>query len=407
MSSLGKSDFGYDPSLALFQRPAVNTGIIRSKWVEHRPISQISSTGLLEFNIDGTSTCYVNLKCSQLQITGKIVKEDGTDVDSSTDDVSFINLPLQTIWNQVDISLQQKLINSRVGTNYAYKAYLDTLLKTGTSQMSAQLTSQLFAKDTAGKMNERSKNAGHLVRQKFTKNSKTVRMTAPLNLDLCQQERLILNGVEINLKFWPNKKGFYINATETAENYYFKISDAMLNVCMVEISPAVLLGHAAALKESPASYPYYQSDLKSYDIGAGLRNYTVENIFQGEVPTDLIVGLVSSQAYVGNNSKNPFNFQHFNCNFCGFYVNSDSVPSKPLQPTFSNDGESSLFSDAYLSLFGKKYYSKENCPIALGEYPNGYCLYRFQINEDNDDENKDDFISLPRRGNIRLQLQFE
>lgn len=405
MSSLGKTDFGYDPSLALFQKPAVNTGIIRNKWVEHRPISQISNSGLLEFNIDGTSTSYVNLKCSYLQITGKIVKSDGTNTDE-TDDVSFINLPLQTMWNQIDISLQQKLVNSRVGTNYAYKAYLDVLLNTGPSQMSSQLTSQLFSKNTAGKFDIRTNNAGHLFRLKFTKGSKLLQMTAPLSLDLCQQDRLIVNGVEINLKLWANKTGFYINASNTEEKYYFKITDALLNVCMCEISPAVLLGHAAGLKESPALYPYYQSDVKAYDISAGLRNYSVENIFQGDVPCDMTVGLVSAEAYVGNNEKSPFNFQHFNCNFVGFYVNSDSIPSKPLQPVYSDAKNTSLYSEAYLSLFGKQYNSKENCPIALGEYPDGYCLYKFQINEDNDNEYKD-YVSLPRRGHTRLQLQFE
>lgn len=46
--------------------------------------------------------------------------------------VALINLPLHSMWNQVDISLQQQIITSSVSNNYAYKAYIDMLLKHGT-----------------------------------------------------------------------------------------------------------------------------------------------------------------------------------------------------------------------------------------------------------------------------------
>ena len=318
VANFPKTEFGYVPALALFEKPSVNTGVIGYKWIQYRPISPISSSGNLQFTISGTSNYYVNLKNSYLQIKGQLVNVATQQPITDSDNAALENMPLQTLWSQVDLSFQQKIINSRVGTNYAYKAYIDTILNNSTDVMSNQLTSQLFIKDDARFFDLRV-NQGYRLRKAFTAEGKEVEMEGPLYLDICQQERPILNGVDINLKFWPNKPTFVI-ASQNG-NYYFRISDAVLNVCMVEVSPAVLVGHAAALKESPALYPYQQSDFKAFSIPNGQYEHSIDNIFQGDIPSDLVIGLVSSKAYQGAYDKNPFNFHNFDCSYCGFFIN--------------------------------------------------------------------------------------
>ena len=411
MTTSDKADIGYSPSLALFDKPSINTGIMSHKYVQFIPVSQFSKTGVLQFTIDGTSNYYVNLKCSYLQVKGKIVKENGDAIDEG-DEAGFINLPLQTLWSQVDFSLQHKRFNANVGTNYAYKSYIDTLLKASSRETENQLTSQLFGKDTAGDMDKIAGNGGFIIRSDFTKNSQIVQMLGPLCLDICQQDRLLLNGVQMNLKFWPNKAPFYIMTDKKEKGYYFDITDAYLNVCMVEVSPGILVGHGAALKESPALYPYYQSDVQAVSISKGLQNFSIDNIFQGDIPSDLIVGLVSEAGYIGSYDKNPFNFQHFNCNYCGFTVDDISVPAQPFEPLFKDEKEeteltkkqNASYNEAYLSLFGRKYHSKETVPISREEYPFGYCLYKFQLSEN--DKEEEDYVSLPRRGQTRLHFRF-
>lgn len=419
MTEFSNSQFGYEPSLAIFDRPAVNTGVSSYKWIQHRPISQISNTGLLEFTIPGTSSSYINLQCSTLQIQGKIVKENGKDLDS-TDKVGFVNLPLQSLWSQIDIELQQKLISSKVGTNYAYKAYLDTVLNSSSSQQMAQLTSQLFYKDSAGEMDSNGVgNSGFYMREMRTKGSQIVQLSGPLCLDLCEQERLIINSVEIKLKLWRNKPSFYLNSDNVSSRYDFLITDAYLNVCMVDVSPAILVGHAAALKEYPALLPFFQSDMKSFTIGKGMLDFTADNIFQGDVPSEVVVGLVPSEGFNGNYKRNPFNFDHFNCNFCGFYINGESFPTEPFQPIFlpKKEGggeddeisyESNKYNEAYMSLFGQGYFSRNDIPIGWTEYPYGYCLYRFCLSENRNKLHEDEnYISLPRRGHTRLIMKFK
>jgi hypothetical protein len=423
MTDFSQTDFGYDPCLALFDKPLINTGIVSHKWIQHRPISQISNSGVLEFTIPGTSSSYINLHCSFLQIQGKIVRENGERITEADDDVGFINIPLQSLWRQVDISLQQQIINSKVGPNYAYKSYIDSLVNYSTTQKKGQLTSQLFALDTARFMDDAVANIGYYQRRKRTKNGYLVQLSAPLFLDLCEQDRLILNGVEINLKFWANQPAFYLMSSEKDKRYEFVITDAYFNACMVEVSPAIVVGHAAALKEYPALYPISQSDIKTFSISQGLYDFTVDNIFQGDVPSNVIIGLVASEGYNGSFKRNPFNFDHFNCNFCGFYINGESVPGEPFQPNYPEEvtdpetGEvtqspknlqSVSYNESYLSLFGQSYSSDENIAISWEDYPKGYCLYKFDFLEKKKEGDESEIISsLPRRGHTRLILKFK
>lgn len=61
----------------------------------------------------------------------------------------------------------------------------------------------------------------------------------------------------------------------------------------------------------------------------------IDDVFQGDIPESLVVGLVSSRAYSGDYTLNPYNFQHFNCNFAAFYVDGKSVPTNPIEPNYS------------------------------------------------------------------------
>jgi hypothetical protein len=60
---------------------------------------------------------------------------------------------LHSLFSQVDVLLNGTLITSSINT-YAYRAYIETLLSYGTDAKSSQLTSALFYKDEAGKMDK-------------------------------------------------------------------------------------------------------------------------------------------------------------------------------------------------------------------------------------------------------------
>ena len=165
--------------LMLFQNPVVNEGIEYLQWIECRPVNQITEDGSIGIHLKASRSQYLDLQRSRLYVKAKIVKEDGGSLEA-TDVVTPVNLWLQSLWNQVDVFLQQKLVSSS-GTNYAYKALMDVLLNYGGDAESTQLQTQLFYRDTGGSM-ENTKltdvplNQGLIKRNLLAKNSATIDM---------------------------------------------------------------------------------------------------------------------------------------------------------------------------------------------------------------------------------------
>ena len=65
----------------------------------------------------------------------------------------------------------------------------------------------------------------------------------------------------------------------------------------------------------------------------------IEDIWQGEVPTKLVVGFIKSQAYNGDYHLNPFHFQYFDLSDIGFFVNGEATP----RPAYKLDLENGIY----------------------------------------------------------------
>lgn len=73
----------------------------------------------------------------------RLVNGDGFPINEELA-VKLINLPLHTVFRQVDVIFQQTLMSHK--GKYPYKAYFDTILKTNQRNQENILTSQLFYK---------------------------------------------------------------------------------------------------------------------------------------------------------------------------------------------------------------------------------------------------------------------
>ena len=115
-----------------------------------------------------------------------------------------------------------------------------------------------------------------------------------------------------------------------------------------------------------------------------------------------MVCFVTSQAYAGKNDKNPMKFDHCNLDFLAAYVNGESKPFKPLQPDFSTAG-GQQYIKAYETLFPtNEKEAKGTPPISRSDYPLGYTLFVFDIEQHNDVGH---FPPI-RHGNFRIEGHF-
>ena len=85
-----------------------------------------------------------------LYVKAKITANNGGNLAADVE-VGPVNLFLHSLFSQVDISLSGTLITPSTNT-YPYRAMLQTLLSYGEDSKKSQLTSALFYKDVASKM---------------------------------------------------------------------------------------------------------------------------------------------------------------------------------------------------------------------------------------------------------------
>lgn len=129
----------HDDELVLFDQPEIEIATQKREWITVRPINQLTEGAAIEFKVPGTSRTYIDLKNLLLKVKLKIVKADGSDI-AKDEKVGLKNNALHSIFSQADVNIQQQP-TSEVGANYAYKAYLDTLLQ---CQNQHDLNCQLF-----------------------------------------------------------------------------------------------------------------------------------------------------------------------------------------------------------------------------------------------------------------------
>ncbi|XP_014215746.1 uncharacterized protein F54H12.2-like [Copidosoma floridanum] len=132
----------------------------------------------------------------------------------------------------------------------------------------------------------------------------------------------------------------------------------------------------------------------------------LDNVILGQLPKRIILGFVDNKAFNRDRKMNPFNFQNYSINFLSLYVDGVQVPSKLLQPTFT--GNTLMYVEAYHTLFlgTRIYYMNEGNSIHRKDYPNGYCLFAFDLTPDLSSHIAG-LWTLVKNGTVRIEVRFE
>ena len=115
-----------DSRLAIFQPPPVEFSIEKTEWIKYIPENGLQVP--FSFHVPGTSSSYIDLNKSRLVVIGQIIHQDGSDIEASEVDIKPTIGFLHSMFNQVDVSLQQKIISPNITINYPYKAIINLLL---------------------------------------------------------------------------------------------------------------------------------------------------------------------------------------------------------------------------------------------------------------------------------------
>jgi len=92
---------------------------------------------------------------------------------------------------------------------------------------------------------------------------------------------------------------------------------------------------AKTMERGTAKYPIRRVVCKSFAIPQHYLDVSHDKLFSGQLPTRLVIGLVTNQAFNGHAESNPFNFQHFNLNEIALYLDGQQQHAiRPIQPDY-------------------------------------------------------------------------
>lgn len=389
--------------LEVFLLPETQAAILNEYDVYIQPISS-QPGGPYEFNFNPRSGEYN--KTNEMKLTGKVrvLQADGT-LLSANEVAVLSNLFLYTMFRQCDVRIGNGFL-SLPHQMFHIKCMIKTLLRNGKESKDTQLAAQGYYKETAQHFDslDVSENKSLYARYNLFKESQYVDFEGRLLEDCLELDRYLLNDVPINIKLTQSSPEFAIMAKDKTKKYKFEISDLNIKMRMVTVTPGVIIGHSAALKEQNAIYPFIRAEIRDISIAKGETFININDMSTRSVPSRVVFGIVSTVAYNGAYDKNPFNFEHHNVSNVSLVVNENIIGGRPLNVDFTS-GTGKRFAHAYTQMFtttGKD--GKDvGIDIKLSDYPNGYCLFCFNLEPFNQ---PGQYFNLVKTGFVRLSIQF-
>ena len=179
--------------------PPTMTTMQDSQWMNYHPIASLDIyQAPIEFVVPSHTEYYTDLSESYLYLKCRILKPDGSNVDSGKK-VSPVNNFFHSMFSSIDLYLNNKLVTSNMDT-YPYRAYLENLFSYGSDVKDNQLKAGEFWYE--GKLDKFDDltHASVKARAKPVAESKSLELQGRLHLDLVLQEKYLPNGLEFRLK---------------------------------------------------------------------------------------------------------------------------------------------------------------------------------------------------------------
>ena len=410
--------------LEWFKVLPTQTAIEKSNTVEYQSLTALRQDVPIEFYVPASTEDYLDLQYSRIFLKCRIIKGNGADC-GNTDIAAPVNDLLNSLWSNVELYLNDRLI-SHSNNMHGYLSIISHLIHDSEECLESERSMRLVYKDTPGQMDSLDANVpnwnhkipefdlkhdgtvfteaevsnhGLYQRYRITRQSQNFELMGPLRIDMFEQDRYLPNGIDLKLRFHPQKRSFALMADE--DDYKIHITEASLMMRKVRPSPGVLLGHKDALNLGPAKFPITRKECKSFAVPKTLQSFKKDNIFLGQLPKRVVIAMVDGDAYAGNVEKNPYNFQHFDLNHLQMYIDGEPVRNRPLRPNMEQKQYLLCYETLYRGL--NQLDGDRGSIIKRSDWDKGYALFAFDLTPDMD---TDDHYALIKHGNLRLDIEF-
>jgi len=315
--------------LDLFTTPITNTAVEGVEWMEITPSTQYGANTIVDFKIENAGDYYLDLSRTLLSFTPTKVL--------GTEKSSVCNNILHSYWKNIEVSICGTQL-PQGSTNYHHKAFLEkkTLTKIGAQESQNFLQGYVSSSDidgsgAAGFITDFDYSSGPYAISEIKDDGQTPakfrgltlrpgwdqeryelnlvqnkNLIGPLNHDLFQMKRYLLNDTRVDIKMYPNSPAVYMLMKDTESKGITPV-DLKLYVCRVKVSPEIRVRNNALLaKGDPCIYPYLRTELKAMDILSEETRFS--NLFSKRVPSRMVMTVIKSENYNGKSNVSPFEY---------------------------------------------------------------------------------------------------
>jgi hypothetical protein len=352
-------------ALDLFSTQEEDRGILGSREATYRPTSEIGGSGPFSISIPMEGNLVPDLASIRTHIRIRITKTKLTDNKeenlSLNDKAGVVNNLPSAMWRLVEVYLNQKMITYTNSPMYHHKATLEKYFNYSSEAAGTVLKTCNWLKDTPGQyeyvasvdardaagdvpavlaVNEiAAESAGKRIPPSMRgADAGSMRYNDILHTEVSTGQKLLPTRLDIEIKFYRNEDDVLVIKSADLSGYKINIvlKDFYVTILKYELNPAVLTDwdkkFARGLK---AEFPVHRVAVKTKQISAGETYCKTDNLFRGILPYQVVVCMVSSDAFAGSPFRNPFRYQHFNCNSVQLKMNSEGRPMERLTPNFA------------------------------------------------------------------------
>ena len=401
------NELGAD-SLDLFSLPPIERLLVHGKTIIFHPTSVLTDQGPHEFSMPADNSDFTILPFTTLDGCVEVQKIDGTAL-TDTEKTTIVNLFPHTLFRQVEVYLNEKLISDITTPTYAYKAYIETHLSHKKAIKETILQdSEFYYKEVVGK-EETFATADtdvypNLQRYKRIKGKKIYFSITP-HVDFLQCQRLLLPGCTLKFRFLRNEDSFSLFCPDggaIAAKIVFK--ELTMSCRRVTIDPEAVRKIESHLLTTPAIYPVTNAKIKKLLINAGTQSINLSQIIRGPLPRSIIVGFVGSKNADGHLNKNPFLFQHFkNCYF-NATLDGEAIVPKVFEPDCATTANPKALREYKWFLNNIGCYDQVSVDITFADFMANSFFYAFDLSPDLCNSF---YLHGVENGNFELQLAFK
>lgn len=396
--------------LSLFEPKAVQYSILKTEQVVLKPLASIEKSNIIQFLHQGYSDEYKSLSSAYVVLKVKLNHYDATGKEMSgvidTHEkltCSIANNTLHSLIRQVNLTLNGREI-SKNSNNYAYRSYIENLLNYDDKSSGQHLDGVIFKLDIAKHFDDLAgSNTASGDRGLLFQPGNPVELVGRLHLDMFNCPKLLLNNIDVGITIELNSPNFYLRKVDAENKSNLELLDATLYMDQVKINPEVALSIERLLETKNAVYNYKRIEVRNFLLQKDVSSFNIDNVSNGVLPELVVFAMTETKAYLGDSSKNPFAFKHFDLTKFSASVNGIEIAPRNLSFDFSKE-MNPLSQHAYFSLFKQMrlhQFDRSNL-ITRNLYNNGCMLIGFDLTPDRGGE----CGNIGQTGSLRFEGTF-